>query len=348
MTDQIISNAALPDERPAELRERDRSVLEVAAAMAVPTFQNPKPTKLGATLFNQWYVGSCVPHGFYTMLEYEGIVPAGFNQSQLRAYRKRSNYPNPGSAGVDMLDKIRAGQSNDFATPAGFTEAQASAMQLIAGAKVIKDFNYFQYLDSKGNLLLDFVPADVAAGKAVAIFIYATDAEWSREYVEIQNPNLSPADAYVRHCICIMPKGDFTENGKQYLAVHDSAQFGGRHLRYVPLDFFLKRCYFAVKAYPKGELPDPAPAPTPIGKPTTPCELGDRGDHVRALQQFMADTNHLDQKNVTGYYGALTAKAVLWWQLENWDRFIGVGGVPQLLAWSGKYWGKASIAIINS
>ena len=347
MNDQIISNAALPDERAAVLRDRDYSAAELATAVAIEPFKHPKPTKLGATLFNQWYVGSCVPHGIWTMLEYEGIVPAGFNQSQLRSYRKRLNYPNPGAAGVDMLDKIRAGQSNDFATPVGFTEAQATAMPRVEGTKQISDFKYYQYIDKKtGELTLELVPADVAAGKAVAIFIYATEDEWAQEYVDIKSPNLDPGSAYVRHCVSIMPAGDFEENGVQRFAVHDSAQFGGRHLRYISKEFFLKRCYFAVKAYKTAEIPQPTPAPAPIGKPIDPCELGDRGDHVRALQQFLADQKKLDAQYVTGYYGAITAKAVQWWQLKHWERFIG--GVPVLLNFAGKYWGQQSIAIINS
>lgn len=341
--EKIISDAALPDNRPVAQKEKDYSTEEVAAALAVTPFQNEKPVKLSATVFNQWYVGSCVPHGFYTQLEYEGLAKP--NGMQLRAYRKRINYPQAGSIGVDMYDQIRGGQSDDFPTPKGFTEAQATAMPYIPGVKIIKDFKYFQYIDKKtGRLILENVPPDVASGKAVAIFIYATDEEWSQEYVEIKNPNLSINDARVRHCICIIPKGDFTENGKKWLSVHDSAAFGDRHLRYVSYDFFLKRTYFAAKVLATGEVEPPQPEP--IGKPTTACEMGDRGEAVKALQNFLIKEGKLGAEYLTGYYGSLTAKAVLWWQLEHWDRFTA--NVPQLLEWGGKYWGSQSIAIINS
>lgn len=344
--EQIVSNAALPDTRPPEKRLQDYSASELVAAAVAP-FQNPKPTELGATVYNQWYVGSCVPHGMWTQLEYEGIVPAGYRPSQLRSYRKRINYPQPGSQGVDMYDKIRAGQSNDFPTPAGFTEEQATAMPLVPGEKQVKDFKYFQYVDKDGNLTLDLVPADVAAGKAIAIFIYATNEEWSQEYVDIKDPNLDRGSAYVRHCVSIMPKGDFTENGKQWLAVHDSAKFGGRHLRYMTKDFFMRRAYFAAKVYATGDLPPaPAPEPDPAAKPMNPCQLGDRGDAVLALQSYLVYGKKLDPQYTTGYYGAITAKAVLWWQLEHWDRYTE--NVPKLLEWAGKYWGARSIEILNS
>lgn len=339
-SNKIVMNAALPDDRPQEKREKDYRSVEIAAA-SIATFMNVKPAALFATVFDQWYVGSCVPHGFYTMLEYEGILPPTFNQSQLRAYRKRSNYPVPGSIGVDMLDKIRAGQSGDFPTPPGFTEAKATTMDLILGDKVIKDFKYFQHLDAKGVQDFTLVPPDVAQGKAVAIFIFATEEEWSEESVEIKSPDLARANAAVTHCVCLVPNGDFTENGKQWLTVHDSAKFGGRHLRYITYDFLLKRAYFSAKVYAAGSLPT-VPNDHTNMKPNTPCQFNDTSDAVKDLQSFLASQGKLQPYLVTGFYGPLTAKAVLWWQLENWNKFFG--GVPKLLDLGGKYWGEQSIS----
>jgi len=340
---KIVSNSALPDDRPQVLKDKDYSADEVAMAVAVTPFRNERIRELTATIFDQWYVGSCVPHGFYTQLEYEGIVSKGFNQSQLRAYRKRSNYPGGGSIGADMYNQIRAGQSNDFPTPRGFTDAQANAMPYIAGTKLLPDWKYYQYIDKKTGLLTpEKIPADVAAGKAVAIFIYASDSEWSKEYVEATD-NVSLGNAEVRHCVCIIPKGDFEKNGKNWLSVHDSARFGGRHLRYISEDFLMKRCYFAAKVLKAGEA-EPI-EPVTEEKPLVPCEMGDRGQNVKALQAFLVKEGKLESQYLTGYYGAITAKAVLWWQLENWGEFSS--NIPQLLEWGGKYWGGQSIAIIN-
>lgn len=345
-TEKIVSRDALIDTRPEALKAKDYSADELASAGApAEPFKNKKIKKISITEYNQWYVGSCVPHGFWTQLEYKGLVPKGKKPSQLRSYRKRSNYPSGGSIGTDMYDKIRDGQSFDFPTPAKFREADATKMPLIKGDKVIKDFRYFQYIDKKtGKLQPEKVPADVAIGEPVAIFIWATDEEWSQEYVEIKTKNYPlNGDSEVRHCVCIIPKGDFTENGKQWLAVQDSAKFGGRGLRYLSYDFFLKRSYFAAKIVPADEV---VPTPEPVvGDPTTPCELGDKGDAVTALQTFLVKQGKLEAQYVTGTYGALTAKAVLWWQLENWQKFTS--NIPQLLEWAGNYWGKQSIDIIR-
>ena len=341
-TPKIVSNAALPDDRPQEQKDKDYSTQEITTSAVAP-FQNEKIKKLTATVYNQWYVGDCVPHGFYTQLEYEGIAPKGM--SQLRAYRKRPNYPNSGSNGVSTYTQIKSGQSNDFPTPDKFREADATAMPLIVGTKIIPEFSYFQYIDQSGNILVPDAVKDVAVGNAVSIFVYATDKEWSQEYVDIQDPNLSIGNAEVRHCICIIPKGDFTENGKQWLSVHDSAKFGGRHLRYISYEFLLKRCYFAAKVYKTEAIPVPPVPPSETPLPLTACKQGDSGAHVTNLQRYLIKSGCLESQYATGYYGPITSKAVLWWQLLHHEKFTS--NIPELLGLMGKSWGEQSIKVVK-
>lgn len=346
MEEKIVSIDALEDTRPVVLKEKDYSTEELASdtAAAIKPFQNERPLKVTATEYNQWYVGSCVPHGFWTQLEYEGIIDKSFNPSQLRSYRKRSNYPAPGSNGVDMYLKIQEGQSNDFPTPEKFREAQATAMPLIVGTKQIKDFKFFQYLDKATfKILYDAIPVDIALGKAVTIFVYASDDEWSQRYVEAKD-EVSIGSAEVRHCVCVIPKGDFTKDGKRWLTVQDSAKFGKLGMRYLEFDtFFKSRVYFAAKVYLTEAIPKPEPVPTP--KPTVACQLNDKNAAVLALQNFLIQEGKLKAEYATGFYGALTAKAVLWWQLENWNKFTST--IPELLDLGGKNWGPQSISIIN-
>lgn len=331
---------ALPDTRPLDERKKDYLADELLVAGAAAAFQHARVEQLSATVFNQWGTSSCVPHGFLTQLEYEGIIPPGtMLPSRLRAYRKRVNYPGAGSIAIDMYDKIRGGQSSDFPTPPEFTEAKANAMPFVAGTKFIKDFNYFTFTDYSK------VAAAVASGKAVAVFIYATKKEWSREYVEILTPDLRIQDAEVSHCVVLIPSGDFTKDGREYFSVQDSAAFGGRHLRYMPLDFFLKRAFYAGQVFPKGELP-PVPPPPAFTPPTQKCALGDKGGSVLSLQKYLIDKGYLEPQYLTGLYGPLTAKAVLWFQLFNHSKFSV--NIPKLLEWNGENWGQQSIDIITA
>lgn len=61
---KIIPDGALPDTRPPSAKEKDWNANEIVLAGAPVPFTNPKPTKLGATLFSQEYTSSCVPHAF--------------------------------------------------------------------------------------------------------------------------------------------------------------------------------------------------------------------------------------------------------------------------------------------
>jgi len=341
--DLIVSRDALPDTRSEEQRKsdyKDEEVLPPAGAGEVVPFKHKRPTKLGATDFNQWYVGSCVPHGFLTTLEYEGIITKKELKSQLRAYRKRVNYPQEGSIAYDMWDKIRGGVSPhaDFPTKEKMREAEAAAMKYVAGDPVLKDrFNHFEITDYTR------IASYVAAGKAIPIFFYASTNEWSREYVDVRD-SVNIQEAGVRHCVVLIPEGDFTEGGVKRFAVHDSAKFGNRGLRYISLDFLLKRCYYAGRVEKKN-APVPVEPPVVDRKPDVACGLNEKGDAVLALQRFLYDQGKLKAEYITGFYGPLTAKAVLWYQLEKWEQMTST--IPELLDLKGEHWGPQSIATIS-
>ena len=342
--EKVVSMSALPDTRPQADKDKDYIVDEIAADVAVVPFENSRIDVLTATVYNQWLVGSCVPHGIITQLEYEGLIPPNLSISQLRAYRKRLNYAQPGCIGPDMYDKIKHGQSNDFPTPAHFTENQATAMPYVAGDRLIDDFNYFQYKKEDGTWDVEQIVKDIAIGKAIAPFIYATDAEWAREYVDIITPNLALEGAEVRHCVCLIPSGDFTENGRQWVSVHDSAKFGGRHLRYVTYEFLKKRLYFGAKVYKGAEIPVP-PTPPHVDLPLVACEQGNKGENVLNLQEYLIEKGFLEKNYATSYFGAISAKALLWFQLFHHDKFSSK--IPEILGWGGKYWGPQSIKVVE-
>lgn len=337
-----MMNGALEDTRPQKERDKDYDDKELASAPGVVPFKHKKINRLLKSVYSQEYTSSCVPHAFLTQLEYEGIVlPKPDGLSQLLTYRKRQNYPHPGSNAVDIYERIKEGQTKNVMAPVRpkHTEKDANGLPYLKGEQLIPSFLYFTITDYKK------IPGYVSSGKAITIFIYASEEEWRKEYVTIDGA-VNFHTAPVRHAVCLVPDGDFQENGHNWLTVHDSAGFGGRHLRYIREDFLMGRCYYASKVYKGTALPTPEPPVMVL--PTEPCEFKQSSKAVQNLQAYLIKHNYLEPIYQTGYFGNLTAKALLEWQLVNANKFNYVRPVRELLSLEGKYFGKMSIEVIKT
>lgn len=333
----FIPDGALIDQRPPAQKEKDYKADEIAAGHSEP-FKHERPKTLTASLYSQEKTSSCVPHAILTQLEYEGIVaPAPKGISQLLVYRKRFNYAQAGGLAVDIYDKIIAGQKYNIVAPIskGYTEEQANKLPYLLGEHLIGTFDYFNITNYKS------IAGDVAKGKAVVIFIYASKKEWEKEYVE-PTDNVEITSAYVRHAVCLIPNGDFTEKGKEWLSVHDSAAFGKRHLRYISKDFLLSRTYYASKVYKEDEV---VVSPINYGEPVNQCKFGERSNNVKMLQSYLVAQGFLASQYTTGLYGQLTCKAVLEWQLTHNQLFTYMRPVRELTSLEGKYWGAQSVEV---
>lgn len=343
MSTEIIPNGALVDTRPLKEKEKDYNAKEIAGAHHAVPFKHSKITELTKTVYSQEYTSSCVAHAFLTQMEYEGLVkpkPKGY--SQLLTYRKRKNYPSPGCIAADIYERIAEGQCANSVAPVtvGYTEKLANELPYIIGSKTMPLFTYFSITDYSS------IPDVVTSNKAVVVFIYASKDEYSREYVTVREPNLQIRDAYVSHAICLVPSGDFTENGVEWLAVHDSAKFGGLHLRYIDKNFLLKRCFYASKIYNSNTMPTPEPPVTAIAN--VACQFKDESNAVRNLQGMLIQQGYLESQYQTGYFGALTAKALLEWQLVHYKEFNYMRPVRELLSLEGKFFGQQSIDIVEN
>jgi hypothetical protein len=146
----------------------------------------------------------------------------------------------------------------------------------------------------------------------------------------------------VRHQITLIPKGAFYENGKLWFSIIDSAKFGNRNIRYATLSFLRNRAIVA----PQFALPKQIEVvPPKVNKTLSAVKLGDRGQAVLNLQGFLVEKGFLDKQFVTGFYGSITAKAVLWFQLYYHQEFLEP--IPELLKLKGEYFGPQSIQVIK-
>lgn len=331
---------AILDNRPLEERLKDFSRDEILLPGAGVPYTNERPLRLKATVYNQRATDSCVAHALLTQLEYEGLLKE--SASQLQLYRKRANYAGSGANGVDLYGKVKQGLTrySDSPTPTTATEAYANALRLLVGSDLTHPFKYFSYSDaySPNKALYEYIPQDVHSGKAVVVFIHATNAEWRKEWVE-PTDRVDLWTAPVRHAVVLVPKGDFTDSrGKRWLTVHDSAHFGGYSKRFISEEFLEKRAYWGAIVVAEGKT---EPVETKPVLPTTPVSLGQRSVAVSNLQSFLISKGFLEPQYQTGYYGALTARAVLWYQLYHHKKFTDT--IPELLSLKGHWWGAQSI-----
>ena len=304
-----------------------------------------KIERISIDVYDQMRTSSCTAHAVLSMLEYNKVLEK--KTSRFPLYRKRFNYPLEGSNATDLLKKSHSKHSNlggltnrkDIFQPSYLEESWANSLKFVVGEDIAVPFNYFTVKD------WDDLERTVNSGVAVTIGIYGTIAEWSREYVE-ETDKVTPNNAKVRHQVTLIPNGAFREKGKLWFSVHDSAKFGGLHLRYATFEFLKNRVIVQPQfAIPDGET---AEVPPPAKKTFRACKIGDRGDAVLTLQTFLADKGFLEKKYTTGYYGVLSSSALLWYQLTKWEEFKNSGiEIPELLDLNGEHFGKVTIKIIK-
>ena len=152
-------------------------------------------------------------------------------------------------------------------------------------------------------------------GKAVMTWFFFTAEEWGREIPVIIDPNLT-IQSGLRHSVAAVDC--FLVNGKEYLLIEDSAHFAGFTYHLISREFFNARNWFT--RYPMSFKFQEQTQITP--KPqytfTVPMVFGETSDDIKALQNILKYEGLFPlNTSSTGYYGAITAKAVLQWQVKN-------------------------------
>lgn len=299
------------DTRPPLEKQKDYMHEETQLASAsVPSYDNQKIVNSPYIIENQNQTSSCVPHGVTLAagIYFNDIAGIFRRLSKMFVYRQRSNYPNEGMWLQEAFDIIRKNGSCLYENlPNSMTEAQANAIVLTQEQKdqalANKVPEYFT-IQNPGDI--DTLCAVAQQGIPVSIVMYSSYREWSAIFVAILDA-VGFYTAPVRHCICILPKSGFRENGKRYLTIQDSAWFGGFFLRHLDEDFIKARVYGA--AYWK-----PYIAPPVVSKPSYsfkyPLSYGSKGADVVALQNILIYEQLLPADLNTGNYLGRTQAGV--------------------------------------
>lgn len=324
----FVSGANL-DTRPEIEREKDYT-FEETVSIPMPAEWSEKPQELWRKfpIYNQNGSGSCVANSLGKLM---GILYWLTNNryvhfSPLHIYKRRSNKPNGGMIGTDAFDIARKGVTLEELVPSeNMTDAEMDAVEIPEyKEKVGEVFKIGNYTSFQTVGDIELIASTIQrTGKGVMVWFFFNTNEWT-DVPEVKDRTLTKENAPARHSVVAVDTTMY--KGKKALIIEDSwgTSYGKAGQRVITEDFFRARNFFC--AYPINFVFESADEEqgsfrpkyrftrdlyfSPIPTPSDP--------DVIMLQKIL-QYEGLFPKNIdaTGYYGAITAKSVLAWQMKH-------------------------------
>lgn len=354
-----LQNGALIDERQPVERQKDYKFEEMVAS-ANPVDWQVKQRKdwRKFPIFNQNGSGSCVAQTGAKLLGINYSLKNGGDYVHFSAtdiYQRRSNKPNAGMFAVDAFKILTQGVTlEELARSQSLTDAQMDGMEIAPYKRRVGEvFKIGNYVGLPVRDIETIASTIQTTGKGVMVWFYFRYDEWTNEPTILdQNLSIIGSDT-VRHSVTAV---DYTIwNGKKALIIEDSwgRQFGWDGQRVITEDFFNARNYYAGYALDFDFTANPD---EPVKyKFTQPLQFSTKVEYleeVKPLQNFLKQQGTFPQNIAsTGYYGSVTAKAVLDWQVANWEKFYALDKQwtkEGLTTLGGKYFGNVSIQVANA
>jgi hypothetical protein len=312
-----FQNGACIDTRTDKQKEKDYNIKEVVASVDVVDWKEKSGTEWRSfPVQNQGSSGSCVmatiaKQGSVLLWLKEGVyIP--FSRA---FYQLRSNKPSAGMIGVEAFEIWRKnGLPLEQLVPSEkMSDAEMDAIKVEQYEKDIAEvFKISNHIGIDNGDFEKVASVIQKTGKAVMCWFYFTSAEWARE-IPIIRGNI-PFLSALKHSVAVVDYG--LRNGKKYLKVEDSAHFAGLTEHYISEEFFRERNWF--NRYPMTfqfqETLNPLIKKN-LGKD---LEFGMRDSDIIILQDFLKDLGYFATNiDSTGFYGAITVKAVIDFQFKN-------------------------------
>lgn len=338
------------DTRSDQEKENDYLFQEIVTAANPVSWVEKKQSEWRSfPIYDQDGSGSCVAQ---TLAKLLGVMYWLKNKyyvhfSATHIYQRRNNKPQYGMNGVNAFDIARKGVTLEELAPSQkMTDAQMDSVQIAEYkervGEIFKISNYIQSpikdIDTTASIIQ-------TTGKSVMVWFYFKIDEWTNSPI-VKYPDLDLCGYNtLRHSVAAV---DYClVNGKKSLIIEDSwgSSYGLKGQRVIDEEFFAKRNWFA--AYPMNFSFDVEQTiPKPHYKFTKVMGLAyptNEEVDVKALQNilkyeglFPANTDS------TGYYGSITAKAVLAFQ-----RKYKVVDELELVTLAGKRVGDKTLAKLN-
>ncbi len=331
----------LDEDRSAEEMRQDYFFEELVSGPAPVSWREKKLTEWRSfPIYDQNGSGSCVAQtlrkmlGIYVHTKTGKFVPL----SASHIYQRRSNRPSSGMHGHDAFKIAQKGTTleilaqSEKMTDAAMDEMPVNDFNASIG-EVFKIGNYVAIKDLKIDTIASIIEQ---TKKGVMVWFYFSSGIKPKEWIDVptvQHKDLTVSGSNTaRHSVTAV---DFTlYKGKKALIIEDSwgldAAMQGR--RIITEDFFNARCYYAAH-FMNFALEDQSEA-VPEGKPrhTFSADLDfsvtiTYSNDVKMLQNCLKYLG-LFPTNVesTGYFGAVTQKAIEKFQLNEGISTPGVAG----------------------
>lgn len=338
-TDEYIG--VLPDNRTEAEQALDWLAEEIASAGEMkPKFRKVAKNKWKKyTLRDQDGSGSCVSQalakGFEVLYKKETGKTVVF--SSVPIYQKRQNAP---EAGMYIHDAFAIAVKSGTC-PEKDCKSQKMTDAQMDSAKIPDNFEDINnFLDALAYVSMpkdfDYIASWVEKFGYAQVHIASSRKCWSRDF-----PTLGSLNRNVRHAIAVVDA--VTYDGKEYLVIEDSwgefGEFKGQRLlsRAVFNDMFTKGAGFTLLKYDVSDIVTATTFKTPL-------EYGQTSEEVKNLQRFLQGKGFFPYNvAITGFYGEITAKAVLAWQLAN-----KVDTQLNLNSLKGHFFGPKSIKVANT
>ncbi len=344
MENEETYQGAQIDTRPESEKEKDYRFEEIVASAAPVDWKEKSFDQMRQfPIFDQGRSGSCVAQTGKKMLGVYVQLKTGewIDLSASHIYKRRSNRPAGGMAGVNAFEIMKQGTTlAKFAPDEKMSDSQMDAIDVNSfEEKIGHAFKIGAYL-TVASRDIDLIASIIQqTQKAVMVWFYFKHDEWGAIPV-VKYPTLDLyAASTARHSVAatdftILGKSNAPKNkelwGKKALLIDDSWGPGagnGAGRRLITEDFFKARNWFSAHfmnfAFEDQNQPSPAPTPVP-GKPkhTFLRDLEFSAEYktdpeVVALQNCLKWEGCFPlNTDSTGYYGSITREAVRKFQVK--------------------------------
>lgn len=333
-------NGAIIDNRPSHDKIKDFHFKEIVANTDRVVWQT-KEEKNWKTypIFDQKNSDQCVAFTIAKLMGISHQIDEGefIDFSKSHIYERRSNFPSAGMLANDAFEITRKeGVTFELLYPSKTYNNNNDYLNIKAHYERVGEiFKVDSYLALPIKDIETVASVIQRTGKGVMVWFWGTYAEWDRDIPIIKDKNLSLSTASVRHSVTAVDF--FIKNGQKCLLIEDSwGNKGINGRRIITEEFFSKRNYYAgyIMNFNFSEG---------VGKPDfkikTKMEFGQTSEQIKELQKMLQHEGFFPANvSRTGYYGSITAKAVLNWQLKH-----SVDNIQVLHDLKGNYFGDKSL-----